>query len=156
MTSDAATVEEYLAGLPEERREAIQRVREVIFKNLPEGFEERMQYGMINYVVPHSLYPPGYHTNPKIALPFAALASQKHYMALYVLGPDGDPETVRWFKEAYAASGKKLDMGKSCVRFKKLEDLPLDVVGELMGKISVEQYVASYERNLATSRLARK
>ena len=126
MQSKAKTVEEYLAALPEDRREAVQAVRKVILKNLGKGYEEGMQYGMIGYYVPHSVYPDGYHCDPKQPLPFAGLASQKNHMAIYLMCIYGIEEQERWFREAWARTGKKLDMGKSCVRFKKLEDLPLD------------------------------
>jgi len=146
MQSKTKTVKEYLSLLPPERRAAIQAVREVILKNLPKGFEETMQYGMIGYVVPHSLYPPGYHCDPKQALPFAGLASQKNYMAIYFMHIYGDKEAETWFRQAYKASGKKLDMGKSCVRFKKLDDLPLDVIGKAVALTPVNKLVAQYEK----------
>ncbi|MCU0246553.1 MAG: DUF1801 domain-containing protein [Bryobacter sp.] len=145
MTSKAATVDAYLAELPEDRRAAIQKVRAVIKKNLPKGFAEAMQYGMIGYAVPHKLYPAGYHCDPKQPLPFAALASQKNHMAVYMMSIYQDPKLLEWFTGAYKATGKKLDMGKSCVRFKKLDDLPLDVIGEAFRKVSVPEYIARYE-----------
>lgn len=149
MTSDAKTVAEYLEGLPEDRRKAISEVRAVIRKNLPKGFAEVMQYGMISYVVPHELYPPGYHTDPKQALPFAGLASQKNNMALYLMTVYQDPALEKWFRAQYAARGLKLDMGKSCVRFRKLEQVPLDVIGELIAKVPVADYIARYEAGRA-------
>src|SRR5215831_18648227 len=130
MTSNAKTVDEYLRSLPPDRRAALSAVREVILANLPEGYEEQMQYGMIGYVVPHRLYPAGYHCNPKEPLPFATLGSQKNHMALHLCTVYGDGATTEWFRKAYAATGKKLDMGKACVRFKRLDDLPLDVIGQ--------------------------
>jgi len=150
--SDAKSVEEYLASLPEDRREAISAVREVILKNLPEGYQETMQYGMIGYVVPHTIYPKGYHCDPKQALPFAALASQKNYMSVYLSCVYGDTEHAKWFQEEYAKTGKKLDMGKSCIRFKKLENLAIDVIGQAIAKIPVDKYVARYESILAEPR----
>ena len=150
MQSSANTVAEYLEELPAERRAAIAKVRAVIRKNLPKGYAEQMQYGMIGYVVPHKLYPAGYHATPKEPLPFIHLASQKNFMALYM--PYERMGIGEWFKERYAASGKKLEIGKACIRFKKLEDLPLDVVGEAIGKVTVSDYVARYEAGL----LARK
>src|SRR5205823_1228790 len=147
-TSNAKTVEEYLGSLPEERRAAMSAVRQVILANLPEGYEECMQCGMIGYVVPHSLYPPGYHCHPSQPLQYAALGSQKNHMALYLCTVYGDADTQKWFQQAYKASGKKLDMGKSCVRFKKLEDLPLDVIGEVIGRVPVKKYIACIERAL--------
>jgi|SRR6516162_8466772 hypothetical protein len=145
MTSDAKTVDGYLAGLPAERKSALGAVREVILANLPKGYEERMQYGMISYVVPHSLYPAGYHCDPKQALTMALLGSQKNHMALYLMCAYGHRETLEWFQKAYRASGKKLDMGKACVRFRKLEDLPLDVIGQMIARVPVEKYVQQVE-----------
>ena len=142
MTSDAKTVDEYLAALPAERRSALAAVREVILAKLPKGYEERMQYGMISYVVPHSLYPAGYHCNPEQPLMMASLGSQKNHMALYLMCAYGHRETLEWFQKAYRASGKKLDMGKSCVRFKKAEDLALDVIGQVIARMPVDRYIA--------------
>src|SRR5262245_33001386 len=116
MKSTAASVDEYLQGLPEDRRVAIRAVREVVLRNLPKGYEECMSYGMIGYVVPHSLYPAGYHCDPKQPLPFACLGSQKNHMALYLMTVYGDPATEQWFRKTWLSTGKKLDMGKSCVR----------------------------------------
>lgn len=146
MQSKAKTVKEYLAELPPERKAAIQAVRKVILKNLPKGCEEIMQYGMIGYVVPHSVYPPGYHCDPKQPLPFMGLASQKNHMAIYMMGIYMDKETESWFTKAYKASGKKLNMGKSCVRFKKLEELALEVIGRAVGRTPVKEYIAQYEK----------
>jgi hypothetical protein len=143
--SEAKTVEQYLAELPPERREAISAVRKVILKNLPDGFEETMQYGMIGYVVPFKLFPAGYHCDPSQPLCFAGLASQKNHMAIYLMTIYGNKETENWFVKAYKATGKKLDMGKSCVRFKKLEDLPLDVIGQAIARVPVEKYIKRYE-----------
>ncbi len=145
MQSKAKTVAQYLAELPPDRREALNAVRKVILKNLPDGFEEIMQYGMIGYVVPHKLYPAGYHCDPSQPLCFAGLASQKNHMALYLMTVYGDKKTQEWFTKAYKATGKKLDMGKSCVRFKKLEDLPLDVIGQAVARVPVDRYIKSYE-----------
>lgn len=145
MQSTAKTVEEYLEGLPEDRRAAIEKVRQVIRKNLPKGIAEQMQYGMISYVVPHKVYPAGYHCNPKDALPFAALASQKNHMAIYTMSIYQDAEVEKWFRAAFAQRGKKLDLGKSCLRFKKLDDLPLDVIGELFRKVPMALYIERYE-----------
>ena len=140
--SEAATVVEYLAGLSEERRDAIEAVRRVVLDNLPDGYEECMQFGMIGYVVPLSRYPVTYN---KQALQLAALASQKRYMAVYLNNVYGDPQTLEWFTSAYAASGKRLDMGKSCVRFKRLADLPLDLIGETIARTSVDDFLSFYE-----------
>jgi Domain of unknown function (DU1801) len=141
MTSGAKTIAEYLDSLPEDRRAVLSKVRSVIKKNLPKGFVEQMQYGMIGYVVPHSAYPAGYHCNPKEPLGFAGLGSQKNYMSLYMMTAYGWPGMADWLKEEFAARGKRLDMGKSCIRFQKLEDLPLDVIGEAFGKVSMEEYI---------------
>jgi hypothetical protein len=146
--SGSKTADEYLGGLPPDRRAALAAVRDVILANLPEGYEEQMQYGMIGYVVPHSLYPAGYHCNPKEPLPFAILGSQKNHMALHLCSVYGDAATTEWFQHAYAASGKKLDMGKACVRFKKLDDLPLDVIGKVFARTPVKRYIARIEAML--------
>jgi hypothetical protein len=145
VVSKAKTVDQYLAELPSDRREAINAVRKVILKNLPDGFEETMQYGMISYVVPFTLFPAGYHCDPSQPLCFAGLSSQKNHMAIYLMTIYGNKETEQWFVKAYKASGKKLDMGKSCVRFKKLEDLPLDVIGQAIARVPVEKYIKAYE-----------
>ena len=145
MQSKATTVDQYLASLPEDRRAAISAVREVILKNLDTQYEEGMQYGMIGYYVPHKVFPAGYHCDPKQPLPFASLASQKSHMALYLMCNYGEPEREKWFREAWAKSGKKLDMGKACVRFKKLDDLPLDVIGEAIRRAPAKAYIAHYE-----------
>jgi len=152
MQSKAKTVEAYLAELPEDRREAISAVRDVIRENLPEGYAEGMAYGMIGYHVPHEVYPAGYHCDPKQPLPFAALASQKNHMALYLMCVYGDAGTEAWFRKEWAATGKKLDMGKSCVRFRKLADVPLAVVGRVIRRVPVEEYVARYEATLRRPR----
>lgn len=149
MPAKPATVEEYLATLPEDRRAAVEAVRKVILKNLGKGFEEGMQYGMIGYYVPHSVYPAGYHCDPKQPLPYAGLASQKNSISLYLMGLYGSPEDDAWFREAWAKTGKKLDMGKSCVRFKKLEDVPLDVIGQAIKRIPAKTYIERYEATLA-------
>ena len=145
MQSKAKSVDEYLETLPEDRRAALTKIRAVIRKNLPKGFTEQMQYGMIGYVVPHKVYPAGYHCNPKEPLPFAGLASQKNHMALYAMAVYQSPELEQWVRAEFAARGKKLDMGKSCLRFKKLEDLPLDLIGELFRRVPVATYIERYE-----------
>jgi uncharacterized protein YdhG (YjbR/CyaY superfamily) len=141
-TSSAASVDEYIASLPPDRQKAISAVRDVIRENLPDGFEEGMHYGMIGYCVPLSRYPRTYNGQP---LGIAALASQKGYMAVHLTCVYADPATAAWFEQAYRATGKKLDMGKGCVRFKKLEDLPLDVVGKAIARVSVEAFIARHE-----------
>ena len=123
MQSKATTVDQYLAELPEDRRKALEAVRQVVLKNLDKDYEEGIQYGMIGYYVPHRVHPAGYHCDPKQPLPFASLASQKNHMALYLMCIYGDTDHAKWFRDAWAKTGKKLDMGKACVRFKKLEDL---------------------------------
>jgi hypothetical protein len=145
MQSKAKTVKQYLDQLPEGRREAISAVRDVMLKNLPTGFEEGMQYGMIGYFVPHSVYPAGYHCNPKEPLPYASLAAQKNYMSIYLMCIYGEEKHREWFIEAWTKAGKKLDMGKSCVRFKKLEDVPLKVLGQAMKRVTVKKYIDFYE-----------
>jgi uncharacterized protein DUF1801 len=141
MQSKATTVAQYLAELPEDRREAIEAVRQVVLKNLDKDYEEGIQYGMIGYYVPHRVYPPGYHCDPKQPLPFAGLASQKNHMALYLMCVYGDTEHAKWFQQAWAKTGKKLDMGKSCVRFTKLENLALDVIGEAIKRVPAKKYI---------------
>jgi len=139
--SDAATAEEYLAELDDDRREAISAVRDVILANLPDGYEEVMQYGMISYVVPLSVLADTYNGQP---LMYLALASQKQYMSLYLTNVYGDESVEKWFKERYLATGKKLNMGKSCVRFKRLDDLPLDLVAEVVARTPIEEFVDIY------------
>src|SRR5213593_1767461 len=156
MTSNAKTVEEYLAKLPADRRAVISAVREVILVNLPEGYAECMFCGMIGYVVPHSIYPAGYHCNPSQPLQYAALGSQKNHMAIYLCNVYGDPAIEKWFRKSYQATGKKLDMGKSCVRFKKLEDLPLEVIGQVIARTPVNKYLARIEQVLQRPRQKRK
>jgi len=153
MQSKASSVEEYLAALPEDRRSAIAQLRKVILKNLDQDYAEGVQYGVIGYFVPHSVFPAGYHCNPALPLPFAAIASQKNYISLYLMGvycgcnddgSDGSPH-ARWFQQAWKQTGKKLDMGKACVRFKRIEDAALDVIGEAIRRIPARDYIAYYE-----------
>jgi uncharacterized protein YdhG (YjbR/CyaY superfamily) len=149
MHSQAVTPEEYIAGLPSDRKEAITKMRKVILDNLPEGFSEKISYGMIGYGVPHSIYPSGYHCDPKSALPFLSIASQKNFIALYHMGMYADPKLLEWFVAEYPKHCKyKLDMGKSCVRFRKTDDIPYPLIGELVSKISVSDWIACYETNL--------
>jgi uncharacterized protein YdhG (YjbR/CyaY superfamily) len=138
----AASVDNYLTKLPADRRAALTAIRDTINANLPPGYEEGLQYGMISWFVPLSRYPDTYNKQP---LCLASLGAQKNHMAMYLMTVYGSQETERWFKQAYADAGKKLDMGKSCVRFKKLEDVPLAVIGELIGKLEVDDYVAHAE-----------
>jgi uncharacterized protein DUF1801 len=145
MQSKATTVDQYLASLPEDRRAAISAVRAVILENLDKDYEEGIQYGMIGYYIPHKVFPAGYHCDPKQPLPFASLASQKNHMAVYLMGIYGQPKQEKWFREAWAKTGKKLDMGKSCVRFKKLGDVALDVIGEAIRRAPAKAYIQHYE-----------
>ena len=147
MQSKATTPEQYLSELPEDRKEAMLKLRKVIKDNLPKGFEEQMSYGMLGYVVPHSIYPNGYHCNPKLPLPFINLASQKNFIALYHMGIYADKNLLDWFVAEYPKHVKtKIDMGKSCLRFKKMEDIPFDLIGELVTKMSVEDWISTYEK----------
>jgi hypothetical protein len=149
MQSKAATVDAYLAELPEDRQKAMTELRKVVKKNLPKGFQESMGYGMMGYSVPHSKYPAGYHCNPKDPLPFMGMASQKNFIAVYHMGVYADPKLLKWFTEAHAkASPKRLDMGKSCIRYKKMEDIPFKLIGELASKMTPDEWIAMYEKNL--------
>jgi hypothetical protein len=149
MQSKAKTPEEYIEGLPDDRKDIIRKMHLVIMKNLPKGFQEGMAYGMIGYVVPHKRYPPGYHVNPSLPLGFIQLASQKNHIALYHMGLYEGP-LLEWFKEEWPKySGKKLDMGKCCIRFKKPEDVPLELIGELCKRMTPQQWITAYEANLS-------
>lgn len=148
MQSKATTVSEYLAELPPERREALEAVRAVIRRNLDADYEEGMQYGMIGYYVPHRVFPPGYHCDPKQPLPFAALAAQKNHLAVYLMAVYGDSEQEQWLRKEWAHAGKKLDMGKSCIRFKKAEELALDVLGEAIRRCPAQAFIARYQATL--------
>lgn len=146
MTSTATTPEQYLAELPDDRREGVSKLRQAVLKNLPKGFVETMNYGMLGFVVPHSLYPAGYHCDPKQPLPFANIASQKNSINFYHMGLYANKELYDWFVNEYPKHSKqKLDMGKSCIRFKKPEDIPYALIGELMKKISVKDWISRYE-----------
>lgn len=146
MKSKATTVEQYIKELPAGRKEVIEKLRQVILENMPIGLEEEMSYGMIGYLVPHKLYPKGYHANPKLPLPFVNLASQKNYISLYHMGLYEDAELLQWFQDEYPKhSMQKLNMGKCCVRFKKLEAIPYELIGELMSKLSLEEYITNYD-----------
>lgn len=151
MKSRATNIKEYLAELPEDRRKAIKIVRDVILKNLPKGYEEILQNGAIGYVVPHSIYPAGYHCDPKQPLPYVGLASQKNHMAIYMMCIYSDPDQEKWFRDAWTKTGLKLDMGKSCVRFKKIEDVPLDVVGKAIKRVPVKKFIDFYEKIINTT-----
>lgn len=153
MQSKAASVPEYLDTIAVDKKAAVTKLRQQIRRNIPKGFKEQMQYGMLAYVVPHSIFPAGYHTDPKQPLPFMCLAAQKNFVAIYHMGLYGDHNLLEWFKTEYAKRCKtKLDMGKGCIRLKKAEDIPYDLIGELAGKITVDDYVNRYETNLKTAR----
>lgn len=145
MQSKALSVEEYLEQVAEDKKAAINTLRNTIKKSIPKGFEECMNYGMIGYVVPHNLYPSGYHCDPKLPLPFVALAAQKNFIAIYHMGIYSNPNLMDWFTTEHAKrSSKKLDMGKSCIRYKKPEDIPVELIGELMSKMSVQNWIDCY------------
>ena len=147
MQSKATTPDEYIETLPGDRKEAMTKLRKVIKKNLPKGFHEEMSYGMVGYVVPHKLYPAGYHCDPKLPLPFLSIASQKNFIAVYHMGMYADPKLLKWFTDGFAkVSKKKLDMGKSCVRFKKPEDIPFEFIGELVSKMTPADWIDLYEK----------
>ena len=154
MQTQATTVVEYLASLPPERRKEFATVRAAVKRSLPKGYVEMLQYGMISYVVPLKLFPDGYLGKKAVPLPYVSLAAQKHFFALYLLNIYGSPELERWFRAAYAKSGKKLDMGKSCVRFKCTTDLALDVVCEAIARTPVPDYVERYIAARAGTRAA--
>ena len=147
MQSTAKTVDEYLNSLPAERINSVQQLHTTILKNLPKGFTEIMNYGMIGYVVPHALYPNGYHCDPKLPLPFAGLASQKNFLAFYHMGIYANPELLEWFVNEYPKHSKaKLDMGKSCIRFNKPDQIPFQLIAELMQKLTVKDWILLYEK----------
>ena len=149
MRSEAKTPEAYLAELPEDRRVAMSRLRDTIVSHLPKGFEEVMNYGMIGYVVPHSTYPDGYHCDPRQPLPFLNIASQKHYIAVYHSGIYADKATLDWFLREYPRYlSTKPDMGKSCIRFKKVDTIPYELIGQLCEKISVAEWIEIYEKQV--------
>jgi hypothetical protein len=148
MQSKAATVAQYLAELPPDRRQEVERVRQVIRQNLGAGYEEGMQYGMIGFYVPHSIYPAGYHCDPKQPLPFAGLASQKNYLSLYCMSMYDEGEDLTWFHKEWKKTGKKLDMGKCCIRFQRADDLALDVIGQAIKRMPVERWIKFYESTI--------
>ena len=153
MQSIANNVEDYLKEVPEERKIPMNKLRQTILNNLPQGFKEEMSYGIIGYVVPHTLYPNGYHCNSKLPLPFINLASQKNFIALYHMGIYANPQLLNWFVAEYPKhSNQKLDMGKSCIRFKKMDQIPFDLIGELMQKISVPDWIDCYESKFSKSK----
>lgn len=147
MQSDAATPDEYIASLPEDRKDVMTKLRSAIKKNLPKGFEEGMTYGSLGWVVPHKLYPPGYHCDPKTPLPFLGIASQKNHIAVYHMGIYSSKPLLDWFNAEWPKhSSNKLDMGKSCIRFRKPADVPVALIGELASKMTVQEWMGIYER----------
>lgn len=152
MQSKATSPEEYINELPEDRKMVIEKLRKTIQDNLPIGFEEQMSYGMLGFVVPYSKYPDGYHCNPELPLPFINLASQKNFVALYHSGIYASPELLDWFVKEYPKYVKtKLDMGKSCIRFKKMETIPYTLLSELCAKMTVDDWITLYEKNIKKS-----
>lgn len=149
MTSKATTPAQYINELPAEKKSPVTELRNTILKNLPKGFKEVMSYGMISYVVPHEIYPDGYHCDPKLPLPFVSIASQKNFIAFYHMGIYAMPELLKWFTAEYAKQSTiKLDMGKSCIRFKKPEHIPYKLIGELIKKASADDWINAYEKNI--------
>lgn len=149
MQIKADTPDEYIAQLPDDRKQVMEKLRKAILDNLPKGFKEENSYGMIGYVVPHSIYPKGYHVSPERPLPFINIASQKNFIAFYHMGIYANPELLNWFTTEYPKHCKlKLDMGKSCIRFKKPDQIPFELMGELASKVSVEEWVETYESNI--------
>lgn len=149
MKYEASTPDEYIEAIPEERKPFVQALRKAIKQNLPDGFSEVLSYGMIGYVVPHTLYPDGYHCDPKLPLPFMNIASQKNFIAVYHSGIYADKNLMDWFVAEYPKHVKtKLDMGKSCVRFKKPEQIPLELIGELASKMTPKDWIDVYETNV--------
>lgn len=153
MQSKTNNVEEYLKELPEDRKTPINKLREIILDNIPKGFIEEMSYGMIGYVVPHTIYPAGYHCNKELPLPFVGIASQKNFIALYHMGIYATPDLLKWFTDEYPKHcNHKLDMGKSCIRFKKMEQIPFNLIAELVQKMSVVEWIGIYESQIKKSK----
>jgi len=149
MQSTVKTTQEYFDNLPEERKQSMNKLRKAILDNLPKGYEEVMAYGMPGYVVPHSIYPNGYHCDPRLPLGLISIASQKNFIALYHMGIYSNPELLNWFVAEFPKHTKyKLDMGKSCVRFKKTDDIPYQLIGELTARVSVADWISWYEKAL--------
>jgi len=149
MKYEANTIEEYISLLPEERKESFNKLRKTILENLPKGFEEGLGYGMPAYFVPHSKYPDGYHCDPKLPLPFINIASQKNFIAFYHMGIYSDPNLLKWFTDEYPNYVKtKLDMGKSCIRFKKIDQIPYKLLGELVSKMTPDEWIERYESHV--------
>ena len=149
MKIEASSPKDYIDQLPPDRQAAVKKLRAVIRKNLPKGFKETMSYGMIGYVVPHSLYPDGYHCDTSLPLPFLSIASQKNFIGVYHMGIYADDTLLAWFEKSYRDRVEgKLDMGKSCIRFKKLDQIPYELIGELVSKVSVQDWITTYEANV--------
>lgn len=145
----AKSIDDYLDNCPSDRRDALRKLRQVILENIPKGFKEELSYGMPGYVVPHNVYPSGYHCDPKLPLPFASFASQKNFIALYHMGLYADSNVLTWFQNEYPKHcRRKLDMGKSCIRFKKVEDIPFGLIAELMTKFTPADWIKLYEQNI--------
>jgi len=149
MISNTPTINEYMDKLPDDRKASVKKLREIALNNLPEGFEERISSNMLGYVVPHSIYPSGYHVSPNKPLPFLDIASQKNFIAIYHMGLYAIPEVLEWFTSEYPKHSKyKLNMGKSCVRFKKIDDIPYDLIKELLTKLTPQDWVKVYEASI--------
>lgn len=149
MKIEATSVKDYINQLPSERQEAIKKLQDIILKNLPKGFVEELNYGMIGYVIPHSIYPSGYHCDPELPLPFMNIANQKNFIGVYHMALYSNPELYDWFINEWPKHSKrKLDMGKSCIRLKKLEEIPYELIGELASKITPEKWIEMYENAL--------
>ena len=147
MQYKANSPEDYINQLPEDRIAPIKKLRAIIKKNIPKGFEETMSYGMIGYVVPHTMYPKGYHCTPELPLPFMNIASQKNFIGVYHMGVYAKKELLDWFEAEYPKYCKrKLDMGKSCMRFKYMDDIPYDLIGKLASKMTVKDWINTYEQ----------
>jgi uncharacterized protein YdhG (YjbR/CyaY superfamily) len=154
MKSAASTPEEYIKNLPDDRKQVMNTLRKTILDNLPKGFKETISYGMIGYVVPHSMYPDGYHCDPKLPLPFMSIASQKNFIAIYHMGLYANQKLMNWFLQEYPKHcDTKLDIGKSCIRFKKMDQIPFDLIGELSKKVTVKEWIATYEESFKKSNL---
>ena len=149
MSIKATTVKEYIDNLPDDRKKVIKKLRTIIKKNLPKGYKEVISYGMIGYVIPHSIYPDGYHCSPELPLPFMNLASQKNFIAVYHMGIYADPKLMKWFITEYPKYvSTKLDMGKSCIRLKKMGTVPYELIGELASKMTTDDWIKLYEKNI--------
>lgn len=149
MQYKASSPEDYISQLPEDRKEPMEKLRKTILDNLPKDFQEGINYGMIGYVVPHDVYPDGYHCDPKQPLPFMSIASQKNFIAFYHMGIYANPELLKWFENEYPKYvSTKLDMGKSCIRFKNVSKIPYELLGELVAKMTAQEWIELYEKNV--------